>query len=175
MIPVTDIIAQIVATMVDPLVVDDDGKAIGPVYYEYGTTNAVNLLLTAKDSKKIYKYQKFPLVFVRMDYPATQEGGMEKYDLNIGIMGFTTEQYTTRERYTKVFRPQLYPLYEQFLKGLRYPGRFSWAGTQDRPPHERYDRPYWGSTEARDKRMFSDPLDCVELVSLRINQRIKLC
>ncbi len=170
---IVDSIGRVVARMKDPLITDP--TLPNPPYYEHGTQAAVNLLLTAKNQRKQLKFQKYPLVYLVQDIPETVEGGYYKFDINIGIMVMTQEKWTTRERYQYNFRDILYPLYNLFLQELKNSALFAWPGMQDRPPHTKWDRPYWGADPGRTKDYFSDPLDCIELVNLRINQRISNC
>lgn len=171
MTPIVDSIGQVVAKMRDPLTPD------GPPYYEFGTWVAITNMLIAKDNRKQLKYKKYPLIFLILDTPETDNGTMVQYDLNIGIAVLTKEVYTPRQRYEHSFRSQLYPLYEQFLKQLRAAGMFTWPGRQDRPPHTKIDRPYWGaqSSTGNTAHKTSDPWDAIEIQNLRINERIKVC
>ena len=141
-------------------------------YYMYGhKLEVANRLL-----KKNQKFQKYPLVFLAMDFPEVKEAGILKCTLNIGLIEFTKKEYNAQDRYTNVFEPVLYPLYRKFLDEL-FKSDFFWDGKDDQqvPPHTKIDRPFWGTEgqQKNDKYIFNDALDCIELVGLKLNQSIK--
>lgn len=142
-------------------------------YYLYGHRREINKRLLEKDKSKTFKYQKYPLLALRMDFPEENKDGLIEYTLNMAILQKTEENYNTEERYTNVFKPILYPLLESFWVQLKNSGLFMWEG--DRPSHTKYDRPYWGisETEGNVKNIFSDPLDAIELIDLKLKQNIK--
>lgn len=146
-------------------------------YYMYGHRVEIAKRLTERGKDKILKYKKYPLIALRMDFPELVEDGVWKYTLNIAILMATEKGYNAEERYTNVFRPVLYPLYESFLLQLRNSGLFMWPAEQQYPEHTKYDRPYWGTAEleGNTENIFNDPLDAIELVDLKLNQRIKNC
>jgi hypothetical protein len=148
----------------------------GP-YYMYGHRMEISDRLLEKDQSKATKYNKYPLIALKLDTPEKVEDGLWHYDLNIAILAFTDRNYDAPDRYTEVFKPVLYPIYESFLKQLRNSGLFMWEGDQQYPPHIKIDRPYWG-TEGKEQNMksfFNDPLDAIEIVNLKISKRIKNC
>lgn len=169
-IVIVDSIAQVVAAM------RDDGPDGAP-YYLYGHAIEINRELLAKDRNRNLKYQKYPLVWLRLDTPEETHDGLYHFDLNIGLMVLSKDDHTTSDRYVESFRNKLNPMYQRFLKELRNVNLFSWPGAQDRPPHVKIDRPNWGTQveQGNIKRKFNDPLDCIEIVNLKINQRIKNC
>ncbi len=146
-------------------------------YYLYGHRTEISDRLLEKDQDKVQKYKKYPLIALKLDTPETVNEGLWHYDLNIAILAYTDKNYNTEERYTNVFKPVLYPLYESFLKELRNAGMFMWPDEQEFPPHVKIDRPYWGteSKEGNVKQFFNDPLDAIELVNLKFSKRIKNC
>lgn len=146
-------------------------------FYMYGHRLEISNRLLDKDKDMVYKYQKYPLIALRMDFPERVVDGMWQYTLNLAILTYTEKNYNAEERYTNVFKPVLYPLYERFLKVVRESGLFTWPGDQEYIPHTKYDRPFWGISEreGNSKNIFNDPLDAIELVDLKLNQRIKNC
>jgi len=145
-------------------------------YYMYGHRLEINNRLVAK-SKGDYKYQLYPLIALRMDFEEEVTGGLWSYNLNLAILNRTEKHYNAEERYTNVFKPILYPLYEAFMNKLKIAGKFQWEGVQTLPPHTKIDRPYYGtsSEEQNVKNIFSDTLDAIEILNLRITSRIKRC
>lgn len=142
-------------------------------YYLYGHRMEINKELLAKDKSKTLKYQKYPLVALRMDFPEEHRNGLIEFTLNMAILQKTDENYNTAQRYENVFKPVLYPLLESFWVQLRNSGLFIWEG--DLPEHTKLDRPYWGisETEGNVRNIFSDPLDAIELIDLKLKQNIK--
>lgn len=148
-------------------------------YYMYGhKLEVANRLL-----KKNRSFQKYPLVFLVMDFPEENKDRILKCTLNIGLIASTKPEYNASERYTNVFKPVLYPLYKMFLEQLFESGLFFWDGKEDQqnPEHTKIDRPFWGTggeqnqvgQKKNEKYIFNDPLDCIELVGLKLNQSIK--
>lgn len=152
------------------------GYAAGMPYYMYGHRTEIADRLTAKSLDKVYKYQKYPLVALRLDTPEENSEGVIKYTLNIAIVMLTDKQWNAEERYVNVFKPVLYPLYDSFLRQLRNVGLFMWDSKHNkRPPHTKIDRPYWGieSKEGNTANIFNDPLDAIELIDLQLTQNFK--
>lgn len=149
----------------------------GPPYFIPG--HPAELMQRLANKTKAAK-QKYPLIYLKLDFPEPPNvGGMQAFDLNLGIMYYTKERYTTEQRRTLVFNPILVPLYNKFLLGIRNANKFSWAGNLDQeyPPHTPILRPFWGTQVGGNnvKKIVSDPLDCIEIVNLKINKRIKNC
>lgn len=155
-----------------------DAMRVAPAltpYYMYGHRGEINSRLLEKDQDKVFKYQKYPLVALRMDIAEVQTNGVWHFDLNIAILDSTVKDYNAEERMSNVFKPVLYPLYESFLMKLSESGIFFWDNRLEStyPPHTKFDRPFWGTpgNEGNVKNIFSDPLDAIELVNLKINSR----
>jgi hypothetical protein len=145
-------------------------------YYMYGHRLEINNRLVQK-SKGDFKYQLYPLIALRMDFEEDIDNGLIKYNLNLAILNRTEKNYNAEERYTNVFKPILYPLYEAFMDKLKKAGIFQWDGNYTLPPHTKIDRPYYGtsSEEQNVKNIFSDTLDAIEIIGLKLSQRIKRC
>jgi hypothetical protein len=167
---------------VSKYIVDDIGKVVTamnevimPVYYMYGHRLEINnrLLAASKDVEKQYK--KYPLVALRLDIPETNSAGMVYFSLNIAILANTEKNYNAEDRYDKVFKPVLYPLYELFLNRFRQAGLFIFKDSI--PQHTKIDRPYWGTTqkEGNVANILSDPLDAIELVDLKFSKTLNNC
>jgi hypothetical protein len=148
-------------------------------YYSYG-----HKLEVAKDLlKKNKTFQKYPLVFLVMDFPETKHDRILSCTLNIGLLAFTQPEHNASQRYAATFKPILYPLYKMFLDELYKSGLFFWDGIEDQvmPEHTKIDRPFWGTggeqtqvgQKKNEKYIFNDPLDCIEIVGLKLNQSIK--
>jgi len=143
-----------------------------PPYYMYGHRKEIANRLNLKGKDSIEKFKRYPLIALRLDIPERVVGLVSHFTLNIAIIHATKIKYTAEERYTNVFKPILYPLYELFMEELRNTGGFWWTGNQERPEHTKIDRPYYGtpSTEGNNKSIFADPLDAIEIIDLRISK-----
>lgn len=149
-------------------------------FYMFGHRRYINGKLLEKNESKIHKYKKYPLIALRLDVDEDIENGMIKYpSLNLAILAYTKVDYTIEQRLENVYYPVLKPLYDLFFEKLKESGLFTWPGRQDFPPHKRIFRPYWGTyasnDEGTDKSVFSDPLDAIEILNLKINQVNNKC
>lgn len=144
-------------------------------FYLYGHRAEISDTLLQMDDDKVRKYQKYPLVALRLDTPEENSKGMVNYTLNIALIMLTDENYEAPDRYVNVFKPILYPMYDSFLRQLKASGLFSWPLPNARPDHTKYDRPYWGieQGDGNVKNIFNDPLDAIELINLKLSQPIK--
>jgi hypothetical protein len=146
-------------------------------FYLFGHRLDIANRLLIKENDAVYKYQKYPLIALIMDFPELVADGMAKYTLHVVILDSTDPNYTIEDRYSKVFKPVLYPLYYKFLEYLRKVGKFTWQGDQGYPPHTKIDRPFWGTVydQGNAAYIFNDRLDAIELSDLKISKTIKLC
>jgi hypothetical protein len=177
---IVDDIGKIVTAMrSDPVVKDLFGPSLQGLipFYLYGHRLDVSNRLLQKNLDAVYKEQKYPLVALFMDFPEVVANGMASYDLHIAILHITDANYTIEDRYIKVFKPILYPLYLSFMDKLRKVGKFTWPADQSYPPHTKTDRPYWGTVyeEGSERYIFNDRLDAIEISDLKVNKTIKNC
>ena len=147
-------------------------------YYMAGHPMEIAARLLEKDQDSVYKYQKYPLVVLKMDIPEPyREGGFYEYDLNVAFIAFTEKNWNYEERLEKVIKPVLAPMYERFLAELWNIGGFVWDGDARRPPHVPIIRPFWGTENStrmgNEKSIINDPLDAIEIKSLKIKKSIK--
>jgi len=143
-------------------------------YYMYGHRLELVNRLKEKDKDSVYKYQKYPLIALRMDINEVNSGDLINYSLNLAILNYTEKKYNAEDRMTNVFKPILYPIYERFFIELRESGLFFWDKYQDKPDHTKVDRPYWGvsDSEKNSALIFADPLDAIEIIDLKISRLI---
>ncbi len=151
------------------------GYAATMPYYMYGHKLEIANRLLEQSDDKVFKYQKYPLVALRLDTSEKNADGIIHYSLNLAFIMLTEEKWRAPDRYAQVFKPILYPMYDSFLRQLKNVGGFFWDSKQDRPPHEKIDRPYWGTTteNGNTANIFNDPLDAIELIGLNISQNYK--
>lgn len=146
-------------------------------YYMYDSRLKIARGLLEKSKDMTLKFQKYPLIALRLPVDQQVVNGVINYRLNIGIFSYTRKEYNTQQRYNNVFKPILFPLYKMFFEKLKESGLFMWPGFQELPDHRPVERPLWGTegAEKNEKYIFDDPLDCIELIDLRVNSRIKNC
>ena len=154
---------------------NDRGYTTGMPYYMYGHRRELANRLLEKDKDSVFKYQKYPLVALRLDTPEEYADGVVTFTLNVALVMMTHRMWNSEERYPKVFKPVLYPLYGAFLGGIKNNGGFFWEGDRSKPPHTKFDRPYYGIEESEGNvaNIFNDPLDAIELIDLKISQNFK--
>lgn len=169
--PIVELFGQVVDYMRSH---DENGKVIpDPTeapYYMFGHRQEIANRLKAMEGNG-NKYQKYPLVALRMDLVEDHTDGLTKVQLNVLILTRTKKEDWAPERYEKVFKPILYPLYERLKVALRDSGIFFWPGDQTVPPHKKIDRPYWGESgkEANTANFLNDIIDAIELIDLKLN------
>jgi len=145
-------------------------------YFLPGHRQEINKILLEKENDKVYKYQKYPLVALRLDIPEyVDEKGYVNYKLNIVILTLTDKTWNYEQRKENIFIPVLIPLYDRFIAELGNVGLFQWDGDTRRPPHTRILRPFWRTEakEGNEKYIFSDPLDGVEIIGLELKSSKK--
>lgn len=171
MIIITDYIGAVVARM-RATVVDPKAKQAGEPYYMFGSRREIDNRVIEKNEDKVFKYQKYPLIalVVSPPPPVLVTGDVSQFLLNILILASTNKGYNAQERMENVFKPVLYPLYEDFLLKLKRSGLFMWEGNQYRPSHTQFDRYQYGtqSSEGTTQNIFTDPLDAIEMVNLKL-------
>lgn len=128
----TALLAQL--KTVDPL--------ITKIYFEYGHRTDIN--------ERILTYQAgginfCPMICLFEDYRLQkgQEGLTGITNLLIVIIYYTKAAITRVQREANVFRPVLYPVYNEFLKQLKLSGKFS-IYDETKIKHDQINRPHWG-------------------------------
>ena len=147
------------------------------VHYIHGHRLEMSNRLDKMNKNPDKKYEKYPLIALNeMASVPERRGSITTWRLNIAILAKTKPEYYSPDRDENVFKPTLYPLYEQFLTYLKNSGLFFWPGAQSAPPHRPFERKYYGisSKEGNVKYIFNDPLDGIELIDLRVSQ-LKEC
>lgn len=156
-----------------------DSDAADPLapYYMYGHVTEINQRLLLKDKDMVEKYRKYPLVVLNMDIAEESRNGMWHYNLNIAILNYTDRKLNAEQRMAQVFKPILYPIYDDLMVNLKKVGKFSWKPYTLYPPHTKIDRPFWGNKQGGGnvENILSDPIDAIEIVNLKISQSITNC
>lgn len=144
-------------------------------FYLYGHVREINSRLLEKQKDKTFKYQRYPLVALKLDIDEQVRSSVVEYNLNLAFITFTSATMDAEQRMERVFKPLLYPMYERFLIALEQSGLFFWLGQT--PDHVKTDRPFWGTStsNANVQHIFSDPIDAIEITDLKIFQLKNKC
>jgi hypothetical protein len=143
----------------------------GAPYFMYGSAKEINARLINKSKGKATVAQKYPLIALIIPFPENDiDSGLIGVELNMAILNNTKLNTNAEEKIQGNLKTVLTPLYEKLLYNIRISGKFTWNGNQEKPPHEKFTRPFWGFPEDdMQKTIFTDPLDAIELVNLKIN------
>jgi hypothetical protein len=161
---IVDIIGSVVSSM-------RVGTAETP-YYLYGVGSEIRETLTEWTNHKTKKFSKFPLIILIQDFSEDKgqnQAVNSKVSLNIILCKDTLPSYRSADRYTNVFKPVLYPLYDLFLAKLTESGYF----LDDSPgliAHKKTDHVFWGRNGLYDKagNVFSDYIDAIEIENMEL-------
>jgi len=178
---------------INPFIGDDIGTVVaamrtvidGPPYFMYGHRTEIASRLRELAKYKTTQEKRYPLIALRVDIPGEVVGNVKVFNsLNIGIITVTDRGYNAEERMANVIKPILYPLYYQFLRGLKTSGLFMWPKGQKFPDHVPIERFFWGvgytgagagAEPGSTKELFDDPVDAIEIVNLKLNTTFKTC
>lgn len=153
--------------------------AITAVHYQYGHPKEIIETLMQKDKSTTLQFTKYPLVALFQDFPERHTGQVgfdSEVSLHIVIVQSTTANYKADERYTRNFKPILYPIYSELLRQFNFSKRFSTYGVST-ISHTKIDRLYWGKEGlyGNEGNIFNDRLDCIEIRDLRLKVNLKNC
>lgn len=157
----------------------------GPPFWMYGHRTEIASRLRDLGKYKTTQEKRYPLIALRVDIPGEVLGSVKQYSsLNIAIITMTDRQYNAEDRMELVFKRTLYPLYYQFMRGLKTCGLFMWPKGQKFPDHVPIERFFWGTgytgntpgaEPGSTKELFDDPVDAIEIVNLKLNTTFKTC
>lgn len=113
------------------------------------------------------KLDSFPLIALFQDFVETRGG--EYYataNLQIMILHNTSKIDYVEDRYEKVFKPILYPIYEELLKQI---SKKAVVYGPNKIQHDKIDRPHWGNPKmyGNEGYIFDFVLDGIELRNLK--------
>lgn len=141
------------------------------VHYLHGHPIEIIETLAERDKSGTFRFKKYPLIALFQDFP--EEMGQIGYNgearLHLIIARATQATYKAPDRYTKNFKPVLYPVYLELMKQIHYSKAFQTISeTQIR--HTKIDRLYWGKEGlyANEGNVFNDKIDCIEIKDLRL-------
>lgn len=145
---------------------NEEWQAKAP-YYMHGHPLEVTNRLTNKNKSNIYSYQKYPLILLVQDFEEGIGEDLSNYasgDFTVIIANLTKPDITADERYNRNFRDILYPLYNEFIKGIHASNAF-YTRSVKTIPHTKVDRLYWGTSAAQgnENNYQHDYIDAIEI------------
>ncbi len=141
------------------------------VQYYFGHYKEILETLQQKDGTSL-EFSKYPAVCLFMDFPETTgkaPGIAAEVKLQMIIAYATDPNLKAAERYTKSFKPVLYPIYNSFIDELMRSGRIM-APSKELISHTKIDRLYWGRKGlfGNTGNVFNDYLDAIEIKDLNL-------
>lgn len=154
-------------------------SGIQVINYQHGHKIELIETLQQYDQSRDYHDQKYPLIYLVQDFTERRINEPGKYcdaQLNILICHHTVQTLKAGERYAKVFKPVLYPIYAELLKQIAlYPGIMQ--NDEEGILHSKTDRLYWGRQSAggTDRVKLTDFVDAIEISNLDLTFYFKNC
>lgn len=180
MIIVKDIVRDIVSQVSTELTatLQEYDPTITGVHYMNGHPVEIVNRLSERDKDNVFKWKKYPLVGLFMDFPETfgRSLGLEEVSLHLIIARATNPDLITDQRYEKNFIPVLYPIYEKLMQTFHTftygrNGKPFQTRSESDIVHTKIDRPYWGRETflKNEANMFNDYIDAIEIRDLKLN------
>lgn len=168
---IPDLVGQVVAKVAVALA--------QPVYYEFGHYRVVENNLVQKDGAPSLKNQKYPLIWLIMDFEETVGQVYDELGLSMHLIIATGTEatYSMEQRRDLNFIPVLYPIYSALLRAFSESVTFSMP-EELKMQHVKIDRPYWGIQSGQgngEKNMFSDYIDAIEIRNLKLSVKRRYC
>lgn len=149
-------------------------KALAPYYLHGHPLNDITNVLAEKSDDGVFKFQKYPLIALLQDFDEAKnfEGFEAEVELNLIIATETDQSFHASDRYTNIFVPTLYPLYDDFIDEIIASTQFD----SDKPIHTKIDRVRWGreGVYGSEANIFNDHIDAIEIQNLEL-KILKTC
>lgn len=156
--------------------------SIQAINYQYGHFRELILTLSQMDLSTSLRFQKFPLVYLVMDFKEARGKTAAAYaevSLQLLICHQTDGNYKVADRYVNVFKPVLYPIYLSLLQQItKHP--MCWPSNSDVLPHDKWDRSYWGTSKPvgggnTDRSVLNDFVDAIDIQNLQFKLDYQPC
>lgn len=164
---VVDIIGEVAAATSNAVNI----QGIPELYYMHGHPLEIITRLQEKTKNPAAKDKRFPLIALFQDFKEERGGVIPHYgdvSLNMALIHYTKPEYDSTQRYEKVFKPVLYPMYYQLLNQFK-------KSKYIEPPmgeikHDKWDRLFWGKTGlyGNTGNIFNDYIDAIELMNVKL-------
>lgn len=169
------VLAQYLPDLFTPIAARMQAICGFPLFYEWGHQPEIAQKLTNLDKSKTMKSQKYPLLWLVMDFKEGKGANWDVYSkttLSFVLAVDTDPNYTEQQRRDKSFLPKLLPMYQAFLQALGESVSFR----KPYAPGIKHDfalRPYWGN--GNNHNLFNDFVDCIEITNLSLDVKQKQC
>ncbi|MDR1347354.1 MAG: hypothetical protein LBJ63_02840 [Prevotellaceae bacterium] len=176
MMAIVDLVGDIVARAseaVKKVIADETVRETG-IFYQYGHLNDINNILKSYSNTAEYRAQKYPAVFLLQDFVETcvQSMTVEKQvNLQLLIVASSNRDYRAAERYEKVFKPVLYPVYDCLIGTIKRDKRLMLPYGDIE--HTKIDRLLISGFQIRTQtgqtgNLFADFLDAIEINNMKL-------
>ena len=157
---------DVFSDIVDDVVTLCTANGIDEPNYLYGHFRDIVDILTERDQSGTYKFTKYPLICLIQDFTEEMGNSRNQYTVSPTVLIVTDTEmtYHSSDRYTNIFKPILYPIYEYLLEAMNRSSHL-WHYPQDEIPHKKTDRVYWGKLGLYGSggTVFNDRIDAIEL------------
>jgi hypothetical protein len=167
-------IVDFIGTVVDKTSLAVQQRIGKPVFYFFGHPMEINNTLSSCSATEAFRNQKYPAIFLIMDFAEKRNTHPDvevETMLQLLIVAESTIDDRAADRYGKVFKPVLYPIYETFIKKLQNDS-LVWSPLNGFIPHEKIDRPLISGLQVKVgngiKNLFNDCLDAIEIANLQL-------
>lgn len=169
-----DVVAAVSAALLPQLQAVD--PLISAVHYDYGHYTDIRERLVTLG--KVTPAEKYPRIVLFEDHRVRHgdEGLTGIMDLKLIILYPSRNDITRQQRETGVFRPILYPIYQEFLRQLYLSGKFNIYDVT-KIQHDQINRPHWGDPGLykNEGYLLGDILDGIEIANLQLTTYLDNC
>jgi hypothetical protein len=149
-------------------------KSIGTkVYYKFGHITEIDNTLVSYSATDEFRKQKYPCVMLLQDFLERKNTNTQletEVNLQLLIVSESNKDWRSADRYTNVFKPVLYPIYETLIKVISKDGRLQ--NSYGPISHNKIDRPLINGFQivvrGATKNLFNDCLDAIEINNLTL-------
>jgi len=157
-----DIIGDIVTKVQESY----DPSGLEKPYYLYGHPLEIFNILAEKSQSETYKYSKYPLIALYLDFTEKKGYVDRATNVTIAIITETNPAFSSVNRYDNTFTPTLQPIYELFIEELKK-SQYVWSKEYE---HTKTDRLYYGKedTFGNSGNIGNDALDAIIITDLEL-------
>jgi hypothetical protein len=173
-----DIVSEVSTALTTQL--KEVNKDITGVHYLAGHHTEVKARLAGLSTTQSKKFDRYPLIALFQDFVesrANSGGYFSETTLQLMVLHHTNKDSYTEDRYNKVFKPILYPIYEELLRRIaKQPKHIATYGPNNLV-HDKIDRPHWGNPDMYGPNgyILSDVLDGIEIRNLKLTFIKQVC
>lgn len=177
---IVDIFRDIVKKTSDKLLpqLQKYDNLIQGVHYDHGHPMEIIETLKQKDNSDTLVFKKYPAVFLFQDFKETigEPGIATAARLHLIIVAATLPEYKASERYTKNFKPILYPIYLELKNQIFKSGKVM-VSNAAKLSADKIDRLFWGKEGlyGNTGNIFNDHLDAIEMQNLDLKFYKPVC